>query len=1176
MLERIEAERQQKATAQAAADPARQAAKCAERDAKAVVATTRAAAETKGKARALLEVLLDPVERFEEHFPRENPVGLTPVVRRQRDDAVEARIKLQSNVALLSDQQTKLRGLAAEDERFQWVFPDEDPVGLEIKVRQRFAYLERRLTELPAELARQTKHVADLKLGQTALHYAESVAGDRPVIGLDANLREEHEAAATTARNAAAELASAEADAGVMEHFRQIFPAASSPADQRQKRAKRLIRVIGDLEKQQKRADGLGGQLEELERSATAAGRIASEVLEVVGGTPRRVHQVIDEELASSDRRPSILTHFSHVLHAPVAETAEEARRMLAALDEAEIESPIFWLDGLREFCRHTDVDLRGDVAVAMLAGSATLQVKGLIDPHQIERTRAKIAASLEKAKDALEALSSERADLEEASEASQLIREACAADQRGLVTRLDVIRGKAAEASDAEARLAALVSKDSVLRLQAAERYLQGGGDERLRAEQDRLSGLATERAELEAERPTAAARATDESTALIQQAVSFRAAGGAICLAAVIKELAEMETALAKVEADLPGLQERADRIPDIQAAEQFAKAGGRGALATMIEDIAKLAKCLDDAQTAHDLTLAAVEEAEWALAAHTATLAAADIELATQRPVLQRAQGYVDAGGPAFDRDYAKVLGDLKREEDRADKRASFRLGMAISGLAAEREGRTIVGLRGEHGRLEHEIAAAQERKAELGLLISGIAPKLEAARSHMARLDAVVHTVLDRRRQARLAASAINMPQTPASVEQTTPLARAIASANRVRLGVGEELDEHILDELEELVTDIEEFQLGALTPRIEEARKVKERSWSAYLRTVEALRDDKALTLSSTDRALLDEALAMDRTGRVEQLFGAFEKHVGDQQRVWDQAKEDIDNERQKLSESLEAFTFQVEDHFKLLKSILKPSDDGGEAGFEIAAIVLGRDGIRKAVDDVIATVKRREKARAEEVDAGQTVNQAEFEKGIKEEIRRTFYRSVFAGVENPKTKKRDDPRIYLRHPRIGKGERMQLTKKISTGQANALALLLMTKMADFAIHRNERDNLASAGRRHGSTHQTRVVMIDGLFSNVSNRKLIRESLDALRTLKGKFQLIGWIHNEAYENDPEIFPEHLGLRRIDDGDGFVVVDDQAKSDDDGELALGKGAVDVVELHVDKLPENPPHA
>jgi hypothetical protein len=143
-------------------------------------------------------------------------------------------------------------------------------------------------------------------------------------------------------------------------------------------------------------------------------------------------------------------------------------------------------------------------------------------------------------------------------------------------------------------------------------------------------------------------------------------------------------------------------------------------------------------------------------------------------------------------------------------------------------------------------------------------------------------------------------------------------------------------------------------------------------------------------------------------------------------------------------------------------------------------------------------------------------------------------------------------------------------QKISTGQMTAISLLLMTKLADFSIRRDEADALPGQRRRRRNAHNSRVVIIDGLFSNVSDRQLIRESLDAMRQLKDRFQLIGWIHNMAYENDPEIFPTQIGLRRVGAERGFVVVDQQNSK---GELFYGPGSVASQELHIDRRPEGP---
>ncbi|MDE2037456.1 MAG: hypothetical protein KGI95_30695, partial [Pseudomonas sp.] len=104
-------------------------------------------------------------------------------------------------------------------------------------------------------------------------------------------------------------------------------------------------------------------------------------------------------------------------------------------------------------------------------------------------------------------------------------------------------------------------------------------------------------------------------------------------------------------------------------------------------------------------------------------------------------------------------------------------------------------------------------------------------------------------------------------------------------------------------------------------------------------------------------------------------------------------------------------------------------------------------------------------------------------------------------------------------------------------------------------------------RRRIKPSATRVVMIDGLFSNLSDKKMIRHSLSVIRTLKGSFQLIGWIHNELYENDPNLFPSYCALRRVGGERGFVLVDNSVSQEE----IFQEGEIKSIELHVDQMRE-----
>jgi hypothetical protein len=166
-----------------------------------------------------------------------------------------------------------------------------------------------------------------------------------------------------------------------------------------------------------------------------------------------------------------------------------------------------------------------------------------------------------------------------------------------------------------------------------------------------------------------------------------------------------------------------------------------------------------------------------------------------------------------------------------------------------------------------------------------------------------------------------------------------------------------------------------------------------------------------------------------------------------------------------------------------------------------------------------------------------------------------------------------EPEVRIRHPELRAGEAYRLDEKISTGQQNAVMLMLLLKLADFAIERDIRLQVRDArARRRARALAQKVVLIDGLFSNLSNRELIKESLRAMSKVRGNFQLIGLIHHPQYQNDPEIFPNHIVLARMKHGhSGSYVYLVDGKSVAASELGRHEGEIESVSLMVDRAPE-----
>jgi hypothetical protein len=1163
---------------------ARQAAEVTEQAAATAIAATAAADEDRQRAEDDLKsrseehfqmkALLERVERFEKAFPGEDPIGLVEQVQKEYDNATNRISSIGERSAALSKDLESLEHLKPLHGSCRALFPSDPLEGLEADVKNSLRIaLERQKSLETDAIPAASEWLEELNDGMSAAFRVRAAAAEEEVLGLEGRLRHRDNEAKQAYGALQSDLKQADADDAVMSRFRSAFGDHAEPAVVRQQRQGETQKNAAALSVANERSFDLSRQLDELSRAAAAAGRIANEVLETVGKDSLRVHQVVDQETHGNPRREALLTYFSHVLHAPVARNEEEAWMMLTALDDARIEAPVFWFDGLIEFCRSGSVSSLEHVVVGTLTGQPTLQVQGLVDPRKVEQTRQRLQNDLRLINASIADLDRIRVDLGLASDNSILVSQACEAFDRKVFPRLPQLRFDAQNLKATIDRVAPLLTDPFVALMRAAESFVTAGGESAIEGAKSHLGGLEAELARLKAGLPDLEKRASPESISLIRQAVRFELAGGIARLNELADELTSLDRERVKLHEMLPRLTARRDATPDIVASADFVNRGGHAVLAAQIETITRLGNARDLAARAAEAAHRAQLICESADRAAQRESAHANERFANWHHRLYTAQSYLDDGGPSFDASFQERLAALKKEEHRQDQRSRFRLSMAANARKSERDGLGVASLNKRRIELEKDLEQADSRITDLDGAINEFTHQISRTGERARRFDKVIVSFVDAWKQARQAIADADLTDdalAAATSSKTVEIARANADSMRAIATCDED---GLVRAIEGVDGDIRRFALSGRIPAIRDGRRRKDAAWTKYRKGIEGLRSDKALSLSDTDKALLEDALSQSGVRYIKEILAAFEQHLTKQTNLFEQARQDIENQRGKLSESLEAFTLNVSDNFRLLKSSLKPSNDGADAGFEIEADVIERHGIRAAVDKVISMIKLQEQQRQDRADKhADAESQKEFERRIKEEVRRIFYRSVFIG-SGAKEPGSSSPRIYLRHPRIGGGRRLRLDRKVSTGQANALALLLLTKLADYAISRDENVLLATAGRRRGLISSTRVVMIDGLFSNVSNRRLIRESLDALRGLKGKFQLIGWIHNEAYENDAEIFPEHLGIRRIGDTEGFVVVDDDAPASIDLSqdiLDIGPGAVSVLEMHADALP------
>jgi hypothetical protein len=97
----------------------------------------------------------------------------------------------------------------------------------------------------------------------------------------------------------------------------------------------------------------------------------------------------------------------------------------------------------------------------------------------------------------------------------------------------------------------------------------------------------------------------------------------------------------------------------------------------------------------------------------------------------------------------------------------------------------------------------------------------------------------------------------------------------------------------------------------------------------------------------------------------------------------------------------------------------------------------------------------------------------------------------------------------------------------------------IVRQAEFEIERRLLDMGRTQAKKERSS-ANRMIIIDGIFSSLSNRELIKEAMTGLRDLGGNFQIIGLLHSETWVNDYQVFPVYLVGRKLEHSSGHKLI------------------------------------
>ncbi|WP_421781231.1 hypothetical protein [Kiloniella litopenaei] len=206
-------------------------------------------------------------------------------------------------------------------------------------------------------------------------------------------------------------------------------------------------------------------------------------------------------------------------------------------------------------------------------------------------------------------------------------------------------------------------------------------------------------------------------------------------------------------------------------------------------------------------------------------------------------------------------------------------------------------------------------------------------------------------------------------------------------------------------------------------------------------------------------------------------------------------------------------------HLSMLENILR---DTPSTTFELKAEFVSPDqweNILIGVLDEVANIEDAAKPKSERSQKEESKHNNQ----LKERIADKLYSELF-----PR------PQIYVKHKAIGGADNFLFEKDgVSQGEYASLELLWQVKLAEFSFKRDAIENLSASSlavtpamRRRAEKNAQGILIIDGLFSNLSDEDLIDLSLGQSSSVQSNFQIIGFLHPPHYKNNFNIFPRWL--------------------------------------------------
>lgn len=816
-----------------------------------------------------------------------------------------------------------------------------------------------------------------------------------------------------------------------------------------------------------------------LDRLAIVDDAAFGQAWKLLGDDPQRLYAFLQGLDQDADRRVGALSALSGLLSAPVFDSSEDLEKASVLLEKHDIAIPMLLKEPLLRALQ-SQGEILGELRVmGFFAGRYSRQARILLEPDFAKEQRAQLVARLE--------------DLEEQQiklvEALQLVdfrssdyvlaTKAAEAIMSKSVSKYKEYEQDIKQAQDALRKLQPQIKKDAIECLESRKSFLRKGGDEKQSSLWEECESLQAQIVILSEELSVADKRASPESVNAYLDACKY------------VREGADRahEAAQTKRESAFAALEmanwELVNHKDNLQTSQAIFDIADERLQAFVSEDvpvrITRLRNVLDFSSRIED-----VEFMQGFKTEVEKTEAQSSRLIGFQSHVnFDRADAYYANLGKS-DADLVNLMG-IKRAELTAIKEQLKEIAKT-SDLIRGAELPEWTSLRKAIHEFSYEIGsqatATQDAHAKFAELEEGLYP-IEAHPLY-ADINALY---------ARM--------QSP-SIDETTALASLISEQT---------FKIQSLNTKDALAT-FDANKQSYDTAVAEYAQKNKLFCEKSRLKSGTELAAFNALELDEIERS------TPDRIASLVSLFERLNLSLNKDREDANKAIQAAQNANEEALTQLSRLIRVAEDNLDALKKVMSRYPNGC---FKITVHLAGEDLIKEILSDLKTKIN---KASTEAGDGGRTLRRSE-ESKMRDLLRETLIDKVFL-----------EPKVLFVHGGI-RAKESPVTDKLSTGQKVALEFMWIVRQAEYEIERGLRQ-LSSKQAEKKRQKTNRVIFVDGIFSTLSDRQIIREAFSGLNELGGNFQIIGFLHSPTWTNDSSVFPVyHVGKKLTNAGGSSLV-------------------------------------